>query len=583
MKRGGKAFLLILVALAGIAAIIVIAVALSRGVESGTVVELTLSGTIMEERDASLYGRLFQGDVTLTREITETLRKAARDDQVAGVMAVIKPFHAGSATVEEIRDAVLRFRDSGKWTVAYMDGAGELTHGSFTYWLASSFEHLTMSPAGDVNLVGVMVTVPFLRGVLDNLKIYPDMHHIGPYKSAKNIYTEKGFTDAHRESTESVVSDIFQGIVEGISRSRGMTVEEVEALVDRGPFLGQEALDAGLVDKLGYFDEFMEDVKERVEGRLVTLSAGEYRDRRSGFAVGSHKIALIHGTGTLVRGSSAYDPAVGFLMGSETVTGAIREAREDPTVKGIILRIDSPGGSALASDVIWREVDLARQEKPVVASFGDLAASGGYYVSCSADRIIAHPSSLTGSIGVVYGKMVTGGLYNWMGMTFEEVQRGRNAHLWSELHRWTPEERAGFTDKFIQAMYDRFVARVSDGRGMTREEVDEVGQGRVWSGRRAVKLGLVDELGGWNAAIEAVKELAGIPEEEDIRIVVLPEKEPWWRTFWGGMDRSTGETPTAATRAASMILEGVRPLFVAALFDGEPALLSPTAVALDSP
>lgn len=583
MRRGLKALALMLVALAGVGAIVTVAVVLSSGVESGTVIDLTIAGPITEERDTSLNAKLFHGDVTLTHEITEILRKAARDDQIAGVMAVIRPFDAGPATIEEIRDAVHEFRDSGKWAVAYMDGAGELYHGTSAYWLASAFGHLTMPPSGDVNLVGIIATVPFFRGVLDKLEIYPDMHHIGPYKSAKDIYTEKGFTPAHRESTEGWVGDLYQAIVEGISRSRGWTAEEVRALIDRGPFLGQEALAEGLVDRLGYYDEFVESVKEKAGGRLVTLHGGEYLDRRSSFAVGNTKIAVIHGTGTVVRGSSATDPAAGQLMGSETITAAIREAREDDSIKGIILRIDSPGGSALASDMIWREADIARKEKPVVASFADLAASGGYYVACSADRIIAEPSTLTGSIGVVYGKMVTGGLLNWLGLSFEEVQKGRNAHLWSELRRWTPEEKAEFTDKFLAAIYDRFVDRVAVGRDMTTEAVDKAGQGRVWTGRRALELGLVDELGGFDAAVRAVKELASIPEGEDVRLVVLPEKEPWWRAFFGEEKRIEVEPAAAAIAGLSAALGSLRPIAIAALLSGEPALISPMAMAIENP
>jgi protease-4 len=575
VKRGVRALALAFVALAAVVVIIGIAVVLSGGVESGTVVEITIAGPILEERAGGIYGKLFQGNVTLTRDLVDVFHKAAMDDQVAGIMAVIKPFRGGPATVEELRDAIHAFRESGKWAVAYMSSAGELKQGNYAYLLASAFEELTMSPAGDVNLVGIIATVPFLRGVLDKLGVYPDVHHIGPYKSARNVYTEKGFTDAHRESTESWVGDLYQGIVEGVARSRGWSVEEVEALIDRGPFTGEEALEA-LVDRLAYYDEFREAAEERAGGRLITLDWEEYAERRQGLGTGSHKIAVINGTGTMILGSSAYDPGAGPLMGSDTIASAIRSAREDESIEGIILRIDSPGGSALASDLIWREADIARRDKPVVASFTDLAASGGYYVACSADRIVAEPSTLTGSIGVVYGKMVTRGLFDWIGFSFEQVQRGKNAHLWSELRRWTPEERESFTNKFLNRIYDNFVDRVAEGRDMTPASVDRVAQGRVWTGRRAIELGLVDELGGFDTAVRAVKELAQIPEEEGVRFVVLPRKEPWWRAFWGSHEAAAPPPPVA-----SLIMRGIRPLAVAALFDSEPALLSPVALAAD--
>ncbi|HXI04320.1 MAG TPA: signal peptide peptidase SppA [Candidatus Saccharimonadales bacterium] len=578
MKRGGKTLALAFIGVAAVVAIIAVAVVLSHGVEKGTVIELTISGPIMEERDTSLYGKLFQGDVTLTHELTDVLDKAARDESVAGIMAVIKPFSAGPATIEELRGAIEAFHDSGKWSVAYVEGAGEFNQGTMTYWLASAFDELTMPPAGDVNLVGIMATVPFLRGVLDHLGVYPDVHHIGAYKSAKDLYTEKKFTPAHREATEAWVGDIYESIVEGIASSRGWTTDAVKALIDRGPFTGEEALKEGLIDKLAYYDEFREAVKDRAGGHLTTLDWREYADRRSGFGEGTHKIAVIHATGAVVRGRSGYDPGAGFLLGSETITKAIRQARKDRSIEGIILRVDSPGGSALASDVIWRETDIARKEKPVVASYGDLAASGGYYLSCSADRIIAEPSTLTGSIGVVFGKMVTKGLFDWLGFSFEEVQRGKNAGLWSELHRWTPEEEKNYTEKFLKVVYDRFVQHVADGRDMSTEAVDKVGQGRVWTGRRAVEIGLVDELGGFDAAVRAVKKLAKIPEDEGVRLVDLPEKEPWWRSLWGG-----AETVARPPETARMVLRELRPVAIASIFNGEPALISPAALSLDLP
>lgn len=570
MSKHAKGFLLAVAGLLAVVLIIAVAVVLSRGVEKGTIVEITIEGPIVEERDESIHGRLFQGDVTLVSELRTVFDKAARDEHVNGVMVVVKPSSMGYAKAQEIRAAAAALREAGKWAVAYLDTAGEFAPGNGMYFLASAFDEITVNPAGDVMLAGVYTASPFLRGLLDNIKIYPDFDHIGKYKNAKELYTEKGFTPAHREATEAWVGDLFLGLVEGIAESRKKSVDEVRSIIDRGPFTAQEALEAGLVDRVGYYDEFRDAVKERNGGKLRTLKWREYLKRRRSLGVGSHKIAVVHGTGIVLMGKSGYEPSAGFVMGSDSVAGALRKAREDSSVKAIILRVDSPGGSAVASDIIWRETQLARKVKPVIASMSDVAASGGYYVSCGADRIVAEPSTLTGSIGVVYGKFVLKGLYDWLGLTFGEVQRGEHAAFWNELRPWNSDEKSGIYWKFMNKVYSQFVSHVAEGRKMTPEDVDKIGQGRVWTGRRAKDLGLVDELGGFETAIRLAKEMAKIPQDEDVRFVDLPEKPTLWQSLWGGEgDEVTTELP----RSARLIAGALQPLGRAALLDGQIALL----------
>jgi protease-4 len=575
VTRRSKGFLLALIGLGAVVAIITLAVVLSRGVERGTIIELTLSGTIAEERDTTLNGKLFQGEVTLVGEVRALFEKARRDDNVDGILAVIKPCDVGPAKIQEIREAVKAFRESGKWAVAYLETAGEMYAGNWNYMLASAFEDLTLAPAGDINLAGVMATVPFFRGTLDKIGILPDFDHIGEYKNAKNVYTEKGFTKAHREATLALVEDLQAAMVEAISESRGMSPAEVEALIDRGPFTGEDALEEGLVDRLAYYDEFLEAAEERAGGPLRTLDWEEYLDRRQGLGVGRHKIAVIHGTGLIHRGRSGYDPSIGMHMGSDSVAEAIRQARKDDSVKAIILRIDSPGGSALASDVVWRETQLAKERKPVVASFSDLAASGGYYVACGADRIVSEPATLTGSIGVVYGKFVKKGFYDWIGLNYGEIKVGEHADFWSDLHAWTPEEKEQYYWKFVRKIYDQFVTRVAEGRQMTPEAVDRIGRGRVWTGRRAMELGLVDELGGFGTAVRVAKELAQIPEDEDVRFVVLPEKPSFWDSLWGW-----GAAPANLPPGVQAIVKDLQPLGRAAFFDGQAVLLMPFEISV---
>jgi len=576
MSPRSKGCLLVIAGVAALVIVVLFAAMLSKGVDRNTVVELNLSGSVQEERDDSLRGRFLQGDVTLISELRALFDKARRDDRVSGIMVNIKPFSMGFAKMQELRAAIRRFRDSGKWAVCFLETAGEFVPGNGPYYLASAFDDITLAPAGDVNLSGIAAQTPFLRGLFDKVGIYPDFDAIGKYKNAKNIYTDKDYTDAHREATETLVGDLFDGMTEDIAASRKKSVEDLRAIVDRGPFIAEEALKEGLVDRLGYYDEFRDAVKERNGGHLKPLAWREYLKRRSDLGVGKSKIAVIHGTGLVVRGKSGYDPSAGWLMGSDSVAGAIREAREDKSVKAIILRIDSPGGSAVASDVIWRETILAKKAKPFVVSMSDVAASGGYYVACGADRIIAEPNTITASIGVVYGKFVLKGLYDWIGLNFGTIQKGKNAGFWDETKRWSPEEKDQIYWKFMHKIYGQFVGHVAEGRKMTPEAVDKIAQGRVWTGRRAKDLGLVDELGGFETAVKAAKELAQIPEDEDVRFEVLPEKPGLWDSIWGdddGVDSGV-ESSLALPRGARAVLAGLRPAAQAALLAGEPMMLA---------
>lgn len=576
MTRTSKGFLLALAGLGTLVVIIAIAVSLSQGVERGTVIEVTLGGTIAEERDTSLQGKIFQGKVTLISELRDLFEKARRDESIDGILVVIHPSGIGPAKIEELRDSIISFRESGKWTMGFIEGAGELTSGSWIYLLASAFDDLTLAPLGDVNLVGVMATVPFFRGTLDKVGIHPDFDHIGEYKNGKNIYTDTGFTEAHLEATTTLVTDLFDVMAERIAETRGLPLEEVRSLIHRGPFTGEEALEAGLVDRLAYYDQFLDAAKEKAGGYLRTLDWEEYLDRRVGFGVGQHKIAVIHASGVIHRGRSGYDPSVGLHAGSDSVAGAFRRAREDDSVKAVILRVDSPGGSAVASDIIWREATLTRETKPVIASLSDMAASGGYYIACGADRIIAEPSTITASIGVVYGKFVKKGLYDWIGMNYGQVKQGDHADFWTDLKVWSPEEKEQYYWKFVRRYYDRFVQRVADARQMTPEAVDRIGRGRVWTGTRALELGLVDELGGFDAAVRAAKERAQIPDEEDVRFVVLPEKPSWWESLWG----SDGAAALQLPATARATLREIQPLGQAILLDGEPAMIMAAPVFL---
>ena len=529
MTRGAKGCLLAAGAMVVVLVVVVAAVMMAGGVQKGSVVQLTISGDVVEDAEDSLQARIFGGNPTLLRDITGAIGRARKDDRVAGIMAIIRPYSMGLAKVQEIRDAIQQFRASGKWAHVYLDTAGEFSSGNSPYYLATAFDEIWLSPGGDVNLYGLHGATTFLRGTLDKLGIYPDFDSIGKYKNAKDIYTEKEMTAAHREATMMYLKDWYDQIVAGIAEGRKIEPARADALINEGPFTGSEALDKGLVDHLAYFDEYEDALKKLSGGDLPVLKFKEYLERRGGRS-GRSRIAVVTGMGLIVTGKSSMDPFAGAVMGSETITGALRQAREDRSIKAIVLRVDSPGGSAVASDLIWREVQLARKEKPIIISMSDVAASGGYYISAGANRIVTQPGTITGSIGVVAGKMVTTGFYEWIGLHREPLQLGNHAAYYYEGKRFSEEEKAIYW-KFMHKIYDKFTGLVAEGRGMTREAVDNVGQGHVWSGTRAKGLGLIDELGGMAKAIEIAKKEAGISEDEEVRLVYMPEKRSFLQNF----------------------------------------------------
>jgi protease-4 len=546
--------------------VVAAAVMMAGGVRRDTVIELTIGGDIVEDKDDSLVSVLLQSDATLLRDITGAIERAAGDDRVNGIMVVLKPFRMGMGKVQEIRDAVADLRAKGKWAIVYADSMGEFSGGNAMYYLATAFDEIHLAPPGDVNLYGLLSVTPFLRGTLDKLGIYPDFDSIGKYKNAKDIYTEKTMTEAHREATMTYLQDWYGQIVSGIAEGRKMDRAAVESLVNAGPLTGAEALEKRLVDKLAYHDEFEDAARQRNGGDLHTMKAGDYLSKRGGRG-GGRRIAVITGNGIIVTGRSSSDPTGTVVMGSDTITRAFREAREDSGIKAIVFRVDSPGGSAVASDVIWRETQLARQKKPVIISMSDLAASGGYYVSAGATRIVSQPGTITGSIGVVAGKMVTSGLYDWVGLNREVVGIGDHATYFYDGTRYTPEQKEIYW-KFMRKVYDQFTGLVAQGRGMERDAVDRIGQGHVWTGQRAKDLGLVDELGGMKKAVELAKKEAGIGEDEPVRLVYLPEKRSFFQTLlWPDQDAS------AVTRVPREITGVAQSLSRAALLSREPVWL----------
>ncbi len=529
---------------------------------------LRVGGDLNEIEPGGVFAPFLESAPTL-RSVTDMLRHAKTDNRIKSV--ILKP--SGDAAlwgkVQELRDAVIDFRRSGKPIAAYLEYGGQQE-----FYLATACDKVFLMPSASLDLTGIASYELFMRGMLDKIGAYPDGMHIGEYKTALNEFTEKTYTPAHREMAVSLNTDLYQQLVRGIAEGRHKSEADVKSLIDHGPFLSEDALKAGLIDDVAYEDELDDKVKLGA-AKPTYVDMNDYRQTNAPFGHGSQKIAVIYATGLIASGKSTYDSTGSQVTGSDTIIEYLRKARADQSTKAIILRIDSPGGSAIASDIIWREVMLTRQQKPLIASMSDVAASGGYYIAMPANVIVAEPSTLTGSIGVVLTKFVIDGTLKKLGLNMEGVSQGKYADLYSPVRPFSPEEKQRVFES-MQATYNTFVEKAAQGRNTTPEKIDAVGQGRVWTGLQAKQIGLVDELGGLDRALSIAKQRARIPQDQDVELVVYPPKKSFYDIFKSPF----GTSDRAATLAAMLGLSNPRVLqqLVAPLQifrRGEPLALMP--------
>lgn len=528
--RRGVRFVLVLIALAvfvSAACLVILSMVVSRAPEvpSETTLVLRPGGALAEVPPNDVIGQFIGGETTTVRGFVESLEKARRDPRITSVL--LRPSEISSpywGKLQELRDAIVRFRTSGKRVVAFLEYGGERE-----YYLASAADAVFLLPTSPLDLTGVASYEVFLRGALDKVGAYPDFLHVGDYKTAINQFTEKGFTPAHREMSESLNRDTYDHLVHAIAESRKKTDAEVRDIFDQGPFTPEQAKQAGLVDELAYEDELDDRARDLGIRSDADLVEGSEYQRVSLASLGVRpraRIAVLYIVGTIVSGKSRYDATNGELVGSDTVVEQIRRIRRDPNVKAIVVRIDSPGGSSVASDVIWRELTITRDQtpsRPMVASMSDLAASGGYYVALPAQAIVAQPGTLTGSIGVFMGKVAIGGTLGKVGVTTETVKSGKNADIYSPVSGFTPDQRAKLGE-YMQVFYNTFVEKVATSRRSTPEKIHVLAQGRVWTGAQAKERGLVDELGGLDRAVSLAKVKASIPADEDVELVSYPAR-----------------------------------------------------------
>lgn len=440
--------------------------------------------------------------------IHQTLSRARDDDRVKGLALYIHDSRFGFGKAQEIRSLLQSFTAAGKFVDCYLETAGEGTNGTLSYYLATACERITVSPLGEWNVVGLYSDSPFVRGTLDKLRIEPQFLHVGDYKSAAEFYTETEHSQAAAQALGAVLDDLYDQIVEAISTTREIPADEVREIIDRAPLNAEQALERGLIDEVTYPDVFAERFGERLQAQPIERSLADYSATST--SLSRHRVAVVFAQGTIIRGGNGTDSwSQQRYVGSESMRQILQSLAEDSNLAGVVLRIDSPGGSPVASDLILRELELLAKEMPVVVSMSDVAASGGYYIASKAAKIVAQSATITGSIGVVGGKFATREFQReLLGITHDEIQRGANADFFSSLDTFSPAQEAQYLAHMTR-IYDIFVDHVATGREMPRDEVESVAGGRIWTGQQASEIGLVDEIGGLSRAIELVLETAG--------------------------------------------------------------------------
>ncbi|MGA8399983.1 MAG: signal peptide peptidase SppA [Stellaceae bacterium] len=484
-----------------------------------------LTGGLADKPDPDAMSRLLFDEKGTLRDFVDAVDRAADDPRVKSLYIELGDDTLGLAKTQQVRDTIARFRAKGKFVVAFADTFGEGGPGTRPYYLATACNEIWLQPLGEVGLTGLRSETPFIKGLLDKLGIAADFEHREEFKTAMNSLTETQMTGPQREEIEELLTSIWGQIANDIAKARKLNPERVTALSDRAPFLADEAQPLGLIDKIGYRDQAQADARAHADGGAKFMSFTKYLKAAGRPHASGNQIALIYGTGLITRGGGT----AGLLTEENQFTPraigrAFIAAARNKDVRAIVFRIDSPGGSATASETIWRYVEQARRAgKPVIVSMGDVAGSGGYYVAAPADKIVAEPATLTGSIGVIAGKLVLGGLMQKLGVTTDSAERGANSGMFSAVDDFTWGERQRLEAE-LDSTYAGFKNRVATGRHLNADQVEALAKGRVWSGADAKDKGLVDALGGYETAYDLARGAAKLPENAPIDVVVYPRQ-----------------------------------------------------------
>ncbi|NIA70134.1 signal peptide peptidase SppA [Pelagibius litoralis] len=502
-----------------------------------SVLVLDMADGLIEQRPDNPLGRVSLGSALILRDAVGSLHAASRDERVKGLVIRAGWGSPGLAQVQELRDAIADFRAQGKPVTAFAETFGEAGNGTLHYYLASAAGEIWVQPSGDIDITGFALQQPFLRQLLEEYGVRAQVGQREEYKGAMAIFTETRLPEPQRQNLQRYLDSTLSQIVTAIAESRNLETGAVRNLVDTAPHRGADALRLGLIDKLGYWDQVSNAVEVAAGPEAELLSLRDYARATAGEADEDADdgtvIALVHGAGPIVLDQGENDPIFGKVsMGAVDVVDALSTAIDDEDVAAILFRVDSPGGSYVASDTIWREVQRARDlGKPVVVSMGDVAGSGGYFVAAPAHSIVAQPGTLTGSIGVITGKFALNDLWRDLGVNWDGVQAGRRANMWSPNAAFSREEWE-WLQANLDTTYADFTDKVASGRNLSREEVLAVAGGRIWSGEDALAAGLVDELGGYRKALSVAKEAAGIPEDAVVQLRAYPEeRDPFSALF----------------------------------------------------
>lgn len=530
-----------------------------------TVLELKLEHKLQDQPSSREFPLRRTSSLSL-RDLIDTLQVASRDPHVEGLVVHLEgATFSGIAQIQELRNAIRAFRKSGKFAIAYNDTFGELSSGMGVYYFASAFDEIWVQPLGALNITGLAAVQPFGRKLLDELGVFPDIETREEYKTAYDFAKEPTMTPANRQQTQEMLASFLRQMVTAIAQERELGESAVLDAVNHAPiFILEKARQEGLIDKIAYKDELYRHLDEKVGEGVNFVEIHKYPFEKTLASKKSDaKIAVVFASGMIVRGTQKSNPFFpSMTMDVEEITNALDQARDDPTIKAIVFRVDSPGGSPLASDRLWHVLKKMREEteKPVIVSMGDVAASGGYWITLPAHKIVANPGTLTGSIGVILGKIASEKFWEKIGIRWDVVQTSPNAAIWSMIHPYTPEEKKWITG-MTDYIYEVFIQKVSEGRRLPLNHVRQIAKGHVWTGEQALEWGLVDALGDLNAAIELAKSEAKLSdgEKEAAQVIYLPKPASLLHHFSGLLRGNL-----AVSEAATQILSGLIPY----LFDG---------------
>jgi protease-4 len=498
------------------------------------VLTVNLEEALTDGPPTSSWEHMLFGAKPSLRQTIEAIDMAGKDSRVKGLIAHLGTGRFQLAQIQELRDAVTGFRANGKFAYAYADSFGEMGGGTGSYYLATAFDEIWLQPFSELGLVGLRAEQPFFHNALDKIGVSTEFDHREEYKTAMSMFTDKAMSPAQRDETQDLLNSLFGQIVHGIAERRGLNEADVRALIDQGPFSSEDAVKSRLIDHIGGRDDIYAAVKAKAGGGDKKLTVADYAEAKGAPHRSGPMIAVIDADGLIQSGSTNPSPlAAAAGVGADDISQAFREATGDANVRAIVFRIDSPGGSAVASETIWEATQRAKKAgKPLIVSMGDLAASGGYYVASTADTIVAEPATLTGSIGVVGGKFAFSGMSEKLGIGWDSVQIGANAGLNSPTQAYTSEGKARLA-KLLDDFYAGFKSRVAAGRKFDAAKTESVAKGRVWTGEEARANGLVDALGGFDVALDLAKHAAGIDIGSDVTLERFPKAGHtlWSRLF----------------------------------------------------